>query len=245
MNQLKGGQTGVAPQLNPAQNPNSCDIDGWLAWLAAISLRDDGAGRHASGRRTGWWSPPDMFDGLDAGVQALFIAPGDLVHWADAVRPHVVKMAEVVWWSLRGELILFTTLASGRMLLWIALEGADIACVMLTQIEQYPLRREMRCVGWLGHRPRRWLGLLAEVERAARETFRCDLMEALHQPAHARLLRRRVVGRSGMYCRRNGFDRASGELVRAAAGVWGCGAVWRVVARWQHDHHDHEHAVVW
>ena len=23
---------------------------------------------------------PDMFDGLDAGVQALFIAPGDLVH---------------------------------------------------------------------------------------------------------------------------------------------------------------------
>ena len=130
---------------------------------------------------------PDMFDGLDAGVQALFIAPGDLVHWADAVRPHVVKMAEGSGGRYEAA-DLFTALASGRMLLWIALDGADIACVMLTQIEQYPRQRAMRCVGLVGHRPRRWLGLLAEVERAARETFRCDLMEALHQPAHARLL---------------------------------------------------------
>jgi hypothetical protein len=43
-------------------------------------------------------------------------------------------------------------------------------------------------VGLVGHRPRRWIRLLYQVERAARETFQCDLMEALHQPEHGRLL---------------------------------------------------------
>jgi hypothetical protein len=128
-----------------------------------------------------------MFDGLDAGVQPLFVAPGDLAHWADAVRPHIAKMAEGS--GGRYEIAdLFAALASGRMLLWIALDGTDIACVLVTQIEQYPRRRAMRCVGLVGHRPRRWIRLLHQVERAARETFQCDLMEALHQPEHGRLL---------------------------------------------------------
>ena len=107
---------------------------------------------------------------------------------ADAVRPHVVKMAEGS--GGRYEAVdLFTAPASGRMLLWIALDGAGYClCHVDTDRKQHPRRRAMRCVGLVGHRPRRWLGLLAEVVRAARETFRCDLMEALHQPMHTRLL---------------------------------------------------------
>ena len=36
MNQLKGGQTGVAPQLNPAQNPNSTMMAGSPGWLQSL-----------------------------------------------------------------------------------------------------------------------------------------------------------------------------------------------------------------
>ena len=129
-----------------------------------------------------------MFDGLDVGVQPLFIAPGDLLRWAPRVAPHVAKMADASGGRYLTEDI-FAALASGRMLLWIAIDGADIACVMVTEIMQYPRRRAMRCVGVSGHRPRRWMGLLANVEEASRSRFGCDLMEALHQPGHDRLLR--------------------------------------------------------
>ena len=84
---------------------------------------------------------------------------------------------------------LFTALASGRMLLWIALDGADIACVMLTQIEQYP-RRQGDAVCGAGGSSAAAVVVATGGSGAggAQEAFRCDLMEALHQPAHARLL---------------------------------------------------------
>jgi hypothetical protein len=36
MNQLKGGQSGVAPQLNPAQNANSTMAAGSPGWLQSL-----------------------------------------------------------------------------------------------------------------------------------------------------------------------------------------------------------------
>jgi hypothetical protein len=75
------------------------------------------------------------------------------------------------------------------MQLWLALDGAEIACALLTDIAVYPRMRTMRCIGVVGHRPRRWMHLLAAVERAAAQNFGCQRMEALHAPGHERLLK--------------------------------------------------------
>lgn len=129
-----------------------------------------------------------MFDGIDAGVQALFIAPADLLRWAEHVRPHLAQMAEGSGGRYETP-DLFAALAAGRMLLWIAVEGAEVRCVLLTELIVFPRLREMRCIGVVGHHPRRWMHLLAHVERTARDKFGCSRFSALHQPDHARLLR--------------------------------------------------------
>lgn len=129
-----------------------------------------------------------MFDGLDNGMQALFIAPTDLVRWADRVRPHLDRMAAASDGCYETCDIL-AALAAGRMFLWIALDGADLACVLVTEIVAFPRRRAMRCIGISGHRPRRWMPLLFHVERAAKEWFGCDKMQSLHQRHHGKLLR--------------------------------------------------------
>jgi hypothetical protein len=84
---------------------------------------------------------------------------------------------------------IFAALAANRMQMWIAVDGAEIVCVMLTEIINYPRFRAMRCIGVVGHRPRRWLHLMAVVEDAARTHFGCARMEAMHEPGHERLLR--------------------------------------------------------
>lgn len=128
-----------------------------------------------------------MFDGLDNDVQVLLVCPSDILRWAERIRPHVEKMAEAS--SGRYETAdIFAALAAGRMILWPVVEGIELACVLLTEIVQYPRRRAMRMVGISGYRARRWMHLLADVERASCERFGCDLMEALHQRGHGRML---------------------------------------------------------
>ena len=79
-------------------------------------------------------------------------------------------------------------LATGRMQLWLAIDRATIACVMVTELVDYPRVRAMRCIGIAGRHPLRWMHLLGAVERAARDCFGCLLFEALVQPGHERLL---------------------------------------------------------
>ena len=129
-----------------------------------------------------------MFDGLDHTVQALFIAPRDLIKWADRIRPHVIKMADGSGGRYESGDI-FAAIARAELLLWIAIDGPEIACVMLTEIVKYPRLRAMRCVGIVGSRPRRWMHLLAQVEDASRKTFGCTRFEALYPRALGRLLR--------------------------------------------------------
>lgn len=129
-----------------------------------------------------------MLDGVAREVRGLFVAPEDLVHWAVRVRPHLDRMAAGSGGRYLGADLL-VELAAGRMQLWVALDGAEIVAVMLTQIIPYPRRRALRCIGIVGSRPRRWVHLMVDVERMAKASFGCDLMEALHQPGHERLLR--------------------------------------------------------
>lgn len=129
-----------------------------------------------------------MFDGLDTAVQALFIAPTDLLPWADRIRPHITKMAEQSGGRYEPS-DLFAALAAGRMLLWIALEGTAIRCVMVGQIENYPRMRALLLRGLVGDHPLRWRGLLRAVEAQAKSQFGCTTIESVHQPRHGVLLR--------------------------------------------------------
>ena len=128
-----------------------------------------------------------MFDGLDCSVQALLVQPRDLLRWLDRVQPHIEKMADGSGGRYRASDI-YAALSVGEMMLWAAIEGEHLLAIMLTEIVRYPRCRAMRCIGISGHRAHRWMHLMRDVEKAARERFGCDRMEALHTPRHAALL---------------------------------------------------------
>ena len=129
-----------------------------------------------------------MFDGLDHGVRVLFIAPVDLLVWADRIRPHLSKMADGSGGRYETQ-DLFADIASGHSLLWVALEGPELRCVMIGQIMEYPRLRALRLTGIVGNNPLRWRGLLGLIEDQAKRQFNCTMMESVHQPRHGVLLR--------------------------------------------------------
>lgn len=129
-----------------------------------------------------------MFDGLDDGVHALLVPTWDIARWVERVRPHIAKMAAGSGGRYETSDII-AELAGGAMLLWVVLDGARIAAVMVTQVMAYPRARAMRCIGIVGSRPRRWMHLLAVAERVSKQQFGCSIMEAMVQPGHERLLR--------------------------------------------------------
>ena len=93
-----------------------------------------------------------MFDGVVNSVDIVYVEPDLLGRWAERVRPHLEKMAVASGGRyLRTDLLI--ELASGRMQLWIAVEGPSILCVMVTEIKQFPRCREMWLIGLVGHRP--------------------------------------------------------------------------------------------
>lgn len=128
-----------------------------------------------------------MFGGIDAQTQPLFVNPSLVPAWAERVRPHLGKIAE----GSRGRYLaadILTALAAGRMQLWVALEGAELLCVMLTEVRDYPRARAMRLIGLVGHRPSVWAHLLTAIETAARVNFGCTIMEAMHPPKYRSIL---------------------------------------------------------
>jgi len=129
-----------------------------------------------------------MFDGADTTVMPFFVGADAWPTFAERVKPHLARMASGS--GGRYEVYdLMHAITSGQMQLWLALEGADILCAMMTQLIVYPRMRALRCIGVVGHRPRRWMHLLERVEQCAREHMGCAVMESLHQPGHERLLR--------------------------------------------------------
>lgn len=128
-----------------------------------------------------------MFDGLDQSVVPFYVGAEAWPMFAERLRPHIKKMADGSDGRYLAEDIT-ALIAWGHMQVWLALDGADIACMMVTEVVKYPRCSAMRCIGVVGHRPRRWMHLMSTVEVAAKEHFGCSRMEALHQPGHERLL---------------------------------------------------------
>jgi hypothetical protein len=128
-----------------------------------------------------------VFDGLDTTVQAVFVGQDAWPAFAERVTPHLDLMAGGSGGRYEASDIV-DAIHAGRMQLWVALDGPLLLCALVTEIAQYPRLRAMRCVGIVGHRPRRWMHLLRNVEVSARMNFGCSRMEALTQPGHERLL---------------------------------------------------------
>ena len=128
-----------------------------------------------------------MFDGVDNSVVPFFVGREAFPAFVERVAPHLARMADGSDGRYAADDIR-EAIASGRFQLWLALEGADILCVMVTEIITYPRLRALRCIGVVGHRPRRWMDLMENVEHAAKTVFGCRKMEALCQPGHERLL---------------------------------------------------------
>ena len=128
-----------------------------------------------------------MFDGADIAVQPYFVSPSELDRWAMRVRPHMARMAK----GSGGRFLtddLFAAVAAGRMQLWVAIDGSEVACVMLTEVLTYPRMRELRCIGLVGHQYRRWMHLLEAIEQTAKTNFGCKRISALHLPRFRHLL---------------------------------------------------------
>lgn len=121
-------------------------------------------------------------------IRALFVAPTDLLQWADRIRPHITKMAEGSGGRYDSS-DLFAALVAGRMLLWIAVEGVEVRCVLIGEIQNFPRLRAMRLIGLVGRHPRQWRNLLSLVEDQAKRQFGCQMMESLHRPRFLSLLR--------------------------------------------------------
>ena len=128
-----------------------------------------------------------MFDGAMPDVLAFWVSPEVWPAFAERVQQHIEQMAAGSGDRYRPEDIA-AYIANGRMQLWLALEGASILCAMVTEVHDYPRLRALCCVGVVGHRPRRWMHLMENIKAVARQNLGCHRMEALHDPAHARLL---------------------------------------------------------
>lgn len=129
-----------------------------------------------------------MFDGPSDSPQIIGVAPALWGSFAGAVMPHLQKMADGSGGRyLLGDMI--SAVITCRMQLWLAMDGPEILVALLTEVIQYPQIRTLRCVGVVGHKPRRWMHLMSFIEDFARNVLQCDRMEALHTPGHERLLR--------------------------------------------------------
>lgn len=131
-----------------------------------------------------------MFDGVDRSARIFLLDPGNWATFKDRVRPYIGRMAEGSDGRFLPEDI-EACIFAGRFHAWLILVGSEIGALLMTEIVDYPQYRALRCIGIVGHRSRRWMHLLANVEQAARQwpNGPCARIEAFHQPGHERLLR--------------------------------------------------------
>jgi hypothetical protein len=120
--------------------------------------------------------------------QLFYIGIDSWPSFAERVWPYLEKMAE----GSDGRFLaddLAQAIAGGNSQLWVALSGPEILCAALTEVIAYPRLRALRFTAVVGHHHARWVHLIERIEHAAKHAFGCQIMEAMHQPGHERLIR--------------------------------------------------------
>lgn len=100
--------------------------------------------------------------------------------WAYRLKPQLAQMAQ----GSGGRYVaddIDHALWSGRMRAWVAEDGERAACLLLSEVIEYPRFKALRLVGCVGEQPREWVGLGPWVEKMAR-CMDCSRLEALHPP---------------------------------------------------------------
>ena len=110
-----------------------------------------------------------------------FIPARDASAWAERVAAHIAKMAAGSGGRYLAEDI-FAAIYAGQFQLWTIARGDELLAVVVTAVETYPRARELRVIGLSGRQWRVWGGLIADLERAAREHFGCTKIAAMHIP---------------------------------------------------------------
>jgi hypothetical protein len=127
------------------------------------------------------------FDGSLDELVPLFVGITEWPRWAARIKPHLEKIAAASGGRYLAEDIA-AALASGAFSLWLVLDGADIACAVISEFMQYPRLNALRIVGLVGHRPRRWMHLLKLLEISAAVNWNCARIEGVHPPGYERML---------------------------------------------------------
>lgn len=114
--------------------------------------------------------------------------PCDLAAWAGRLASYFQRMADRSGGRMLVEDI-FSLVGRGAVQLWIVLRDAAIACVIITELVDYPRLREMRFVSMVGKDPKSWAAdVLGGIERSARVNFGCARISGMHPKKYRSLL---------------------------------------------------------
>lgn len=108
-----------------------------------------------------------MFDGVSPQCEMYGIAAPAMQKWLPKVRPHLEKMANGSNGRFATE-DLVQSIENRDMQLWIALDGAEIICALVTSIRRYPRKAVLCLHGISGRHYKRWAHYLAWIEEWGR-----------------------------------------------------------------------------
>jgi hypothetical protein len=120
-------------------------------------------------------------------ISLYFMPAWDLPEWTGRLDPYFQRMADKSSGRMLVEDI-FALVARAAVQVWIVLRDAAIACVIITEIVEYPRLREMRLVSLVGKDPKSWAHVLGGIEAAARVNFKCSRISGLHPKKYRSLL---------------------------------------------------------
>lgn len=129
-----------------------------------------------------------MFDGVMPDAHIVFVNGVLWPSFRQLITPHITKIAEATNGKyLPGDFE--TLIEAGEAHAWVIMREEKVLAVITSTIIDYPRKRALMLTGVVGHRPRLWMHFaFHKIEQVAKEHFGCDIIQALHQPKHIKLL---------------------------------------------------------
>lgn len=115
-------------------------------------------------------------------VELVLLNPVSWLSYAERCEPYVARMAA----ASQGRYIqedIALAISTGQFQAWVVLEDDELIALMVTEVIQYPRKRALRGIGWVGRNPGKWVHFIQSFEQMGKYVFDCDLAEALHPPS--------------------------------------------------------------